>query len=244
MMMAHHGATAAHPGHSRHRPLSQRVIIESLLTTLMLAGALWALLTFAFDSPGYGEEDHFVTYGINSAADPVQKQSSVFHSTFGTSSGAEVSLFSDMAYSVSAKVESVTAYDDVMGEFMTYDLLLAWGELADADVDSKLTWEQSDRRGTVSGSLEATGRDIDAAYVISHVSNSHVIAADNNIAAALATIKAGDVVRIEGRLVDIRMIDGNQLYTVASSKSRTDQGDGACEIILVERVRINEQTWG
>lgn len=242
LMMAQHGATAAHPHHA-HRPLSQRVLLESLMMALMLAGAVWALLSFAGNSTAFSDDDHFVTYGINSSADPVQKSADIFSTSFGTASGADVSLFSDTSYSVSAKVESITAYDDSMGETVPYDLLLSWGTLARDDIGSQLKWEQADRHGTVSGSLSEVGQGIDADYVISHVSNSHVIAANQSIAGALDTIKAGDVVRIDGRLVDIRMVEGNQVYTVTSSKSRTDQGDGACEIIYVERIKINDTSW-
>ena len=243
MLLADHDAAASHPSNACHHPLSHRVVIESLVMTVMLAAAILALFFFVGSGEREGHQDDFFTYGIDSTVDPFQKQAEAFKTSFGTSSGGEVTLFSDTAYSVSAKVESVTAYDDTMGDFMTYDLLLAWGILAEEDVDAKLSWEQADRRGTVSGSLSASGGDIDADYVISHVSNSHVIAANHSIAAAFATIRAGDVVRIDGRLVDIKMVEGNQVYNISSSKSRTDQGDGACEVILVDRIRINDHTW-
>lgn len=236
------GTTAARTVDT-HRPLSQRVILESLIMTLMLVGAIWGLFTFWGNGQAYSDNDHFVTYGINSSVEPTQRQAAFFKSMYGTVGGAEVTLTSDTVYSVSAKVQSITAYDDSMGDAIPYDLLLAWGSLAEGDVDGKLSWMQSDRRGTVSGSLSATGADVDADYVISHVSNSHVLPANQNIAVALDTIKTGDIVRIDGRLVDVKLVDGNQVYNVESSKSRTDQGDGACEIILVERIKINEETW-
>ncbi|MHB0915622.1 MAG: hypothetical protein ACYC5A_00530 [Thermoleophilia bacterium] len=236
-------AALAHPGQLGHRPLSQKVAIESLFMSLMLVAAIWALFTFAGDDTAFSSDDHFFTYGINSETDPIQKPAPVFRMSFGTASGTEVTLFSDTNYSISAKVQGVKAYDDAMGEVVPYDLLLAWGLLADDDVDDNMTWEQSNRRGTVSGSLNDAGREIDSGYVITHVSNSHVIPANQSIASALDTIKPGDIVRIDGRLVDIKMVDDSKVYTVTSSKSRTDQGDGACEIIYVERIKINDQSW-
>lgn len=237
------GATAAYPAGSHRGPLSSRVIIESLAMTMMLVVAVGMLFSFSASTRAGSDYDDFFTYGINSAGEPLQRQAAYFHTAFATPGGADVSLSGDTSYSVSAKVQSVASYDDPMMEVIPYDLLLSWGMLAEDEIAGKLDWEQSDRRGTVSGSLSATGADIDADYVISHVSNSHVLPANENIARALDTIKPGDTVRIDGMLVDVEMVQGNQLYTVTSSKSRTDQGDGACEIILVERIKINDETW-
>lgn len=211
--------------------------------TLTVVAAVVALFSLTADNPAYSEDDYLFAFGINSSADPVQRPADFFQTAFDTASGQQVSLYSDTSYSVSAKVESITPYNDVMGETIPYDLLLSWGRLTENAIDSGLTWEQDDRRGTVSGSLSGASNGINADYVISHVSNSHVIAANKSIAAAFDTIEPGDIVRIDGRLADVRMVDGSQVITVSSSRSRTDQGDGACEIIYVERIKINGETW-
>lgn len=239
-----HGLAATPRSQPHHRPLSQRVLIEALLMTILLVGAFYALFFMYDKSPAFSEDDSFVTFGIDSTRDPIQKEADRFRFTLYTADGAEVTLTSQTAYSISAKVQNVASYDDAMGDAVPYDLLLAWGQMAEEDVDSRLTWEQADRRGTVTGSLGgSSGPAIDADYVVTHVSNNHVIPANENIAAALDMIEAGDIVRIDGRLVDMRMVKGDELYTVNTSKSRTDQGDGACEIIFVERIRINGETY-
>lgn len=243
LALENQGAAIALPGQLQHRPLSLKIAIETFVMALMLLVSIWVLFNFYGSDTAFSGEDHFITYGIDSSAEPIQKSSAIFRASFNTASGTEVTLFSDTNYSISAKVQGIKAYDDAMGEVVPYDLLLAWGMLAEDEVDGSMTWEQSNRRGTVSGSLNDAGREIDAGYVITHVSNSHVIAANQSIASAFDKIKPGDIIRIDGRLVDIRMVDDNQVYTVNSSKSRTDQGDGACEIIYVERIKINEDSW-
>jgi hypothetical protein len=235
---------AAPRDHSHHKPLCQRVMLEALLMTIFFVSAICAIFVLFDSAPAFSDNDSFVTFGIDSTVDPIQKQAERFQFTLYTSDGSEVKLTSSTAYSISAKVESIASYDDSMSETVPYDLLLAWGRMADDDVDSTLTWEQADRRGTVSGKLGgSSGPDVDADYVITHVSNSHVIPATDEIARALDTLSAGDMVRIEGRLVDMQMTNGDEVFSVQTSTSRTDQGDGACEIIYVENIKINENSF-
>jgi hypothetical protein len=192
--------------------------------------------------PAASEQPH-VSYGGVTAAEPLQQDAPKFETTLKLA-GALVTLTSDTSYSINAKVESVKTYDDTISPAIPLDLLLAWGQMADPNIDSKLTWEQSDRRGTVAGTLGKFGEvDLTADYVISHVSNNHVIPADDRIRQGLMQIKPGNVVRIDGRLVDVRMVTGNRVLTVSSSKSRFDQGDGACEIIYVEHLRVNNLSY-
>ncbi len=183
-----------------------------------------------------------VTYGIDPGIEPLQKNTGPFRTSIPVSDGT-ATLTSDSAYTINARVESVKAYNDLIGDLVPYDLLLAWGDMADDDVGNKLFWEQGDRKGQVSGSLGGPGGvDLSHDYVVRHISNNHIIASTDRIERALTSIKPGDMVRIDGRLVDVRMsLNDGRIVTVDSSKSRTDQGEGACEIIYVEHLRVNGQ---
>lgn len=185
-----------------------------------------------------------ISYGINAGNEPVQHETSLFKTNVAVQGGT-ASLSSDTSYTINAKVESARFYDDTIGDLVPYDLLLAWGDMALDDVDSKLDWEQGDRHGQVSGSLgSANSVNLSTSYVIGHVSNDHLIPSTDRIARAMKNIKAGDMVRIDGRLVDIRMsLNDNRVLTVNTSKTRTDQGEGACEIIYVEQLRVNGQSY-
>ncbi len=73
------------------------------------------------------------------------------------------------------------------------------------------------------------------AYVASHTANTHLIPASGRIASALAHVRRGDVVRLEGDLVDVSSPDG---FVWKTSLSRTDTGPGACETLYVRAVTI------
>lgn len=249
-----HSAAIAHPGwphegnarqgHQLNFPLTRRVLIEALILTVLTVVILGLVLGVQNKGLSFGPTETLSSYGINTADEPLQRETAFFQATLPVDSGV-ATVTGGISYSISAKVESVKAYDDAVSAAVPYDLLLAWGNMADGNVDSKLTWEQADRQGVVSGTLGgATGPDISNSYVISHVSNNHLVPANSSIRTALQTIRPGDTVKIDGRLVDVKVqTDDRRVYTVQTSESRTDQGDGACEIIFVERIKINGKNY-
>lgn len=223
-------------------PLRYRIAVEALLLALLavlVAGGLLAR------NRSLGEEATPVktSFGIKSSREPLQRTTPVFTAYIDTDAGA-ATLTSNTAYSISARVEGIRAYDDEISSVAPYDLLLSWGNVADGSVEGSLTWEQADRQGMVSGSLKNDdASELNSAYIISHVSNSHVVADNDEIMAGLAGIRPGDTVRIDGRLVDLEMTSGSRRLHVYTSKSRFDQGAGACEVIYVERLQVNDRTY-
>ena len=63
----------------------------------------------------------------------------------------------------------------------------------------------------------------------------HMIPADDYVWDQLLGIKEGNIIQIEGQLVLVDSLDG---WSWRSSMSREDTGNGACEVIFVERVRV------
>lgn len=212
--------------------------------TILATLALAAMFGFQDRSLSLSTGRSAISYGINPGTEPVQNQTSLFQTSVSLPDGS-ATLSSDASFTINAKVESSKAYDDAISSLVPYDLLLTWGDMADDDIDSRLVWEQGDRRGQVSGSLGgASGVELSADYVIRHVSNNHMIPSTERIEKAMSNIKAGDMVRIDGRLVDVRMsMNDGRVLTVNTSKTRTDQGEGACEIVYVEHLRVNGQTY-
>lgn len=240
----------AHPGFGLRSPaacavrwpLSRRLTLEVLLT-LTVAAIILLSMYFMNDRSYASESDSVISFGINAGSEPVQRNIPAFEETL-TYNGVRAVIAGDAEYSISARVQSTKSYSDEMGDIVPYDFMLAWGEMAEDDVSSGLAWEQSDRRGQVSGTLGGSdGPDVSTGYVISHVSNNHMVPASDSIRAALATVQPGDLVRIDGVLVDVKAFSGNQSYTVTTSKTRSDQGDGACEVVFVEMLRINGNTY-
>ena len=71
--------------------------------------------------------------------------------------------------------------------------------------------------------------------VITHSANTHVIPADPEVRAQLKRLRVGEVVHLDGVLVDALRDDG---ATARTSLTRSDSGAGACEIMLVESVAV------
>jgi hypothetical protein len=65
--------------------------------------------------------------------------------------------------------------------------------------------------------------------------NMHMIPADADVKNQLEQVRAGEVVHLEGFLVDASRPGGWHWNT---SMSRDDTGAGACELIYVERVDV------
>ena len=63
----------------------------------------------------------------------------------------------------------------------------------------------------------------------------HLIPATPEVASTLAGLKEGQHIRLSGQLV---RVDGDDGYRWASSLSREDTGDGACELIWVEQLAV------
>jgi hypothetical protein len=67
--------------------------------------------------------------------------------------------------------------------------------------------------------------------IISHSTNLHVIPATPAVASFCGSLRQGELVHLEGELVEAT---GPEIGTWRSSLSRTDTGNGACELMLVE----------
>ena len=63
----------------------------------------------------------------------------------------------------------------------------------------------------------------------------HLIAADKAVAKQISRVRSGQVVKLKGYLVEARRADG---FTWTSSLSRTDSGNGACELMWVSDFEI------
>ena len=75
------------------------------------------------------------------------------------------------------------------------------------------------------GRLPASEGDI-----ISHSANMHMVPSTDELAGRLRDLNRGDLVDIRGFLIEIKFPDGG---TWRSSLTRTDTGNGACELVWV-----------
>lgn len=132
-------------------------------------------------------------------------------------------------YEISAKVVSTANYNHDKLGISPVDLCVVWGKIVN---DSNIVYSQGGRicsyryTGTVSDDIT------------SHMSNNHIIPANDSIANAIKSIKTNDVVTIKGYLVDVTKtyIVGDGKWMWKTSQTRYDTRDGSCEIIYVTSV--------
>jgi hypothetical protein len=136
-------------------------------------------------------------------------------------------------YALTARILGRENYSfDSLADLVPEDLALGWGGMSDNRVLAAFDISQSVRFYTwrPRGALPIAREEI-----ISHSANTHVIPADDSVRTQLARLRVGQVVHLEGLLVDAARDDGVKART---SMTRTDSGAGACEIMLVQSVAL------
>jgi len=106
------------------------------------------------------------------------------------------------------------------------DLALGWGSMSDSAVLESFDISQSGRWYF----WRADHMPIPRKDVTRQSANMHMIPADDDVSTRLKRIKKGQVIELEGYLVDVRASDG---WRWRSSMTRNDTGDGSCELIYV-----------
>ncbi len=138
-------------------------------------------------------------------------------------------------FSVQARVLSAREYSsDTEAKLSPVDLALGWGQMADPAVYEKLNISQGGRWYRYSWPDQPP---IPVNDIIRSSANMHMIPANDDIAATLLRARRGDIVTLKGKLVEV---SGDNQWTWRSSLSRTDSGQGACELVYVEAIAIKQ----
>jgi hypothetical protein len=140
-------------------------------------------------------------------------------------------------YDISGQVVSVKRYySGLDAKIVPLDIGLCWGDIAKEENLKKIQFEQYLR--WLRYRLKDYGA-FDMEYLNSHAGNLHAVPADKRIRKLLLSVKKNDKIRLKGYLIDI---SGNN-YSRHSSLSRTDKGDGACEVIYIREIQINKKRY-
>lgn len=188
---------------------------------LFLAGLLVAVwvVTAPFRAIHHGA-------GVLAASDPVQSK---------LTTGIPIrmvgwTLVPLATYSVQARVLGVKKYgSDSTAVIAPYDLLLGWGPMSDSTNLAQMTFRQSGRFGFWQTSCESP---ISQQEINRHIANTHLIPANAGVRKRIDGLRVGSVIHLRGKLVEACAVEGGSPWR--SSLSRTDLGDGACEIVYVE----------
>ena len=202
------------------------VLIRYLRAKWMLIAAvlvLAAVLFFSFRNPYSGPE---------SIAPPVQVNLAQPDALVHPGRDGDVPLKLLAEYSISAAVKSRQEYkSDYAARISPLDLVLAWGDLNRPETDDHIHYSQYGRWYEIRYDAASP---VTGTYIQENSANVHMIPKNDRIAEQLLRIRVGDYIELEGYLVQAQFESG----TWTSSLTRSDTGDGACEILYVTRVSV------
>jgi len=153
--------------------------------------------------------------------------------------GYQVRLTPRAAYKVTGyAAETSRKLLDKWDFVMPLDVALVWGPVADPAVLSHMKFHLSDRY--VSYWYDASTPSAVIGRLPAHVANNHLVPATEEVARDLGRVRIGDLVTLQGKLVDVEIRDasGAVAARMRTSLTRDDVGSGACEIVWVESVEV------
>jgi hypothetical protein len=110
------------------------------------------------------------------------------------------------------------------------DLAVGWGPMSDQAVLDHLTITQSMRFFWYEWQHQPP---INPNEIVSHATNLHLIPSTPAIESQCESLRTGELIHLRGLLVEAT---GPEIGTWRSSLSRTDTGNGACELVWVEEI--------
>lgn len=192
----------------------------------------WKVLLF-IGVVGFGAFHHFSHRAVIHGVGEIASKSPIQSNTSATDVQLNGFTLSPLAkYEIEARVLSREDYSfGTEAELSPTDLAVGWGPMSDEAVLSKVDISQGNRffYWRVE-EFPIPQRDIEI-----HASNMHIIPATDYVKRQLKDVRAGQLVKLKGQLVEAKRADG---WHWRSSLSREDTGNGACELMYVTELFI------
>ena len=208
---------------------NKKLYILILLVLIAVLGILWYF---------FGGTHADSRRSVSGLSDPIQAEAA--GSEQRSVGGYDITIHYLYSYDIDALVVSTHNYSggSIGDKLAPKDVALAWGPVAEYNDRIDFHWSQAGRwyRWQVKTYDEiAIVGGVDG--VTTHSSNNHLIASDSTVKRQIKKIKAGDHVHLTGYLVNIdgRKSDGSTFWW-NSSTTRSDSGDGSCEVFYVTNV--------
>jgi hypothetical protein len=192
----------------------------------------WVWLLFAIALAGGGwwwthERPVSRPPGVLAAAEPVQQDLDPPPRT----EAQGYTLYRRARYDITARVLRKEIYRADGGAALApVDVGVGWGRMSDTAIIDQLEFSQMGRflywRPKDSAQFPLPRAELE-----SHAAQMHLIPATPDIDRRARLLRPGQLVTIGGYLVDVR---GPRGFVWNTSLTRTDTGDGACEIVWVE----------
>jgi hypothetical protein len=145
----------------------------------------------------------------------------------------DASLHPLAKFRVTARVLSRDDYRfDAESDISPTDLALGWGRMSDSAVLRSIDIDQGGRFY----SWHVREFPIPRREIETHSANMHMVPADAAVARALKRVRVGDVVTLDGYLIEADKPGG---WKWRSSLTREDTGSGACELVYVRDIVIS-----
>lgn len=187
---------------------------------------------------GYFYYDHYVYFDqIDTSLEPVQNDFTEIVKLQKERNGVTYYIEPKAEYEIEALLigkEKYSSWD--IAQIVPYDLALVWGDFAKKENLDSINYGQRLRHVNYSYSYDEVS--LSSEYMSSHISNNHVIPANEEVYQKIKNYKINRRIHLKGYLVKVYVpaSDGKSFNSMDSSMIRTDSGDGACEIIYVEKV--------
>jgi hypothetical protein len=134
-------------------------------------------------------------------------------------------------YSIRARVLDTKQYFGApQARLAPYDVALGWSRMSDQSVLDRMSISMGNRYFFYRWQGRAP---IPQSEIIRSAANNHLIPANGAVLSAIRGLRVGQIVDLSGWLVDA---EGPDNFTWHSSRRRDDTGNGACELIYVEKV--------
>jgi hypothetical protein len=171
--------------------------------------------------------DHAV--GTLAPADPVQ----VDRSDLASFSVGDYRITPAAEFALQARVLSTKNYHTGrQADISPTDLALGWGPMSDSAVLDHLHISQGNR----SYFYRWWGwPPIPPAEIDEHSANMHMIPASDDVKRRLGQVREDQIVALSGYLVRVQAPDG---WHWNSSMTRSDSGNGACELVWVKNITV------
>lgn len=167
--------------------------------------------------------------GVIAVADPIQTSpdtNSIFSKT-----SYKIEPLAD--FEIEARVLAAEHYHmDKFADLIPVDLALGWGRMSDEAILKDIKISQSDRFYFWHVDHFMIPRE----EIETHSANMHMIPANEAVEKTLNSVRVGQVIKINGYLVEAISSDGAHWR---SSLTRNDTGAGACELIFVKSVSVH-----
>ena len=202
--------------------------IKRALKTRMKAGVTFAVIAIALIAYWYTHRAIHYPPGVLINGEPAQVSlpETTVPIPYGSFSLKPLALFS-----VDARVLHRRNYRyDAGAALVPVDLALGWGPMSNETVLDKLSISQSMRFYWYQYRLPPP---IPATDIVTHSANMHIIPATPAVEARCKSLRAGSLVHLIGDLVEA---SGPGIGHWRSSLSRSDTGNGACELFYVEEI--------